>query len=96
MCREDGSKTLLHLQVSGAVRHMKRSDSGEGIIKIEHNTDEDKTSQDTWLVVRKQLTNASQVHVYTHADTYTNYVITPCIYCVIYSSRRRWRLLKLL
>jgi hypothetical protein len=39
---------------------MRRYDSGEGIIQILHNTDQDTPGQDTWLVVQKQLTNASQ------------------------------------
>ena len=42
-------------------RFMSRSDGSEGIIQIEHNTDEGVTEQDRWLVVRKHLTNASQV-----------------------------------
>ena len=40
---------------------MRRYDSGEGIIKIQHNTDQDTTGEDTWLVVQKQLTDASKV-----------------------------------
>ena len=49
------------LQVSGTTHYMRRYDSGEGIIQILHNTDQDTPGQDTWLVVQKQLTNASQV-----------------------------------
>ena len=41
---------------------MRRSDGNEGIIQIEHNTDEGGVEQDKWLVVRKHLTNASQVN----------------------------------
>ena len=40
---------------------MNRSDGSEGIIQIEHNTDHENIQKDSWLVVRKQLTNASQV-----------------------------------
>ena len=52
------------VQVSGTVHYMKRYDRDESIIQIQHNTDQDNSGQDTWLVVQKQLTNASQVHVH--------------------------------
>ena len=42
---------------------MTRSDGSEGIIQIEHSTDEGTVEKDTWLVVRKHLHNASQVWV---------------------------------
>jgi hypothetical protein len=47
-------------QDSGVTRFMTRSDGSEGIIQIEHNTDEGTVEKDTWLVVRKHLHNASQ------------------------------------
>ena len=53
------------LQVSGTTHYMRRYDSGEGIIKIQHNTDQDTSGEDTWLVVQKQLTDASQVQTNT-------------------------------
>ena len=53
--------TYLSLQDSGETRYMTRSDGSEGIVQIEHNTDEGRVELDTWLVVRKHLTNASQV-----------------------------------
>lgn len=52
----------LIIQDSGVTRYMNRSDGCEGIIEIKHNTDPERVDQDTWLVVRKRLTNASKVN----------------------------------
>ena len=63
-CRFLGVEELhLIMQASGVTRYtcMNRSDGSEGIIEIKHNTDPDRVDRDTWLVVRKRLTNASQV-----------------------------------
>lgn len=57
------------MQETGTIQYMRRFDGEKGIIKIKHNTNsgQDKADVDTWLVVRKQLTNASQVCIHTRA-----------------------------
>lgn len=64
---------------------MNRSDGTEGIIQIEHNTDHDRLKQDTWLVVRKQLTNASKVYtscIYILVQHMTQYMTLLSYHCL--------------
>ena len=68
---------------------MNRLDGGEGIIQIDHNTDEGTVEQDTWLVVRKHLHNASQVRL----QYKTPYAMEEWV-LIFYKSRLKKHLLK--
>ena len=72
---------------------MNRSDGNEGIIQIEHNTDHDRLKQDTWLVVRKQLTNASKVNHFMNTYILVQHICTCLLlsYHCLYTVQTRGR-----
>ena len=72
---------------------MTRSDGSEGIIQIEHSTDEGTVEKDTWLVVRKHLHNASQVWVNNVREFY---YLTKRLHWIFYQTKTEKELLAVL
>ncbi len=60
----DMTMVVIHVvQVSNTEHHMIRQDKGAGVIDIRHTINSTDV-RDRWLLVRKQLDNASRVSVH--------------------------------